>query len=264
MTFAIITPALIIGAYVKRMKFAALLMFSALWLLVVYAPATHWVWGDGIMAGWGVLDFAGGIVVRATAGTAALVCALVVGQRRGFQASTQPPNSPVLTMGGTCMLWVGWFGFNDGSALGASSIAGMTLLINHIATATALLIWMFIGWLRFGRPSLVGVVTGMVAGLATVTPASGFIGVPGGLILDAAGGIVCYLAEDLIRVRLRIDDLLDVFAVHGVGGFLAAYWLRGFRLQPSVALVLLLAQPQAVSFWCNSGQSASPLFGRAL
>ena len=218
MTFAIITPALIIGAYVERMKFAAILLFSAIWLLTVYAPVTHWVWGGGIMAEWGVLDFAGGIVVHATAGTAALVCALVVGKRRGFPTSVQPPHSPVLTMIGASMLWIGWFGFNGGSALGAGNSAGMALLVTHIAAATASLVWMFIEWFRFGRPSLVGIVTGMVAGLATVTPASGFIGVPGGLILGVAGGVACYVAVDLIRVRLKIDDSLDVFAVHGVGG----------------------------------------------
>ena len=222
MTFAIITPALIIGAYVERMKFAALLLFSAIWLLVVYAPVTHWVWGGGIMAEWGVLDFAGGIVVHATAGTAALVCALVVGKRRGFPTSIQPPHSPVLTMIGASMLWIGWFGFNGGSALGAGNSAGMALLVTHIAAATASLVWMFIEWFRFGRPSLVGIVTGMVAGLATVTPASGFIGVPGGLILGLAGGVACYVAVDLIRVRLKIDDSLDVFAVHGVGGILGS------------------------------------------
>ncbi len=218
MTFAIITPALVIGAYVERMKFAAILLFSAIWLLVVYAPVTHWVWGGGIMAEWGVLDFAGGIVVHATAGTAALVCALVVGKRRGFPTSVQPPHSPVLTMIGASMLWIGWFGFNGGSALGAGNSAGMALLVTHIAAATASLVWMFIEWFRFGRPSLVGIVTGMVAGLATVTPASGFIGIPGGLILGLAGGVACYVAVDLIRVRLKIDDSLDVFAVHGVGG----------------------------------------------
>ena len=218
MTFAIITPALVIGAYVERMKFAAILLFSAVWLLVVYAPVTHWVWGGGIMAEWGVLDFAGGIVVHATAGTAALVCALVVGKRRGFPTSVQPPHSPVLTMVGASMLWIGWFGFNGGSALGAGNSAGMALLVTHIAAATASLVWMFIEWFRFGRPSLVGIVTGMVAGLATVTPASGFIGIPGGLILGLAGGGACYVAVDLIRVRLKIDDSLDVFAVHGVGG----------------------------------------------
>ena len=222
MTFAIITPALIIGAYVERMKFAAILLFSGIWLLVVYAPVTHWVWGGGILAEWGVLDFAGGIVVHATAGTAALACALVVGKRRGFPTSVQPPHSPVLTMIGASMLWIGWFGFNGGSALGAGNSAGMALLVTHIAAATASLVWMFIEWFRFGRPSLVGIVTGMVAGLATVTPASGFIGIPGGLILGFAGGIACYAAVDLIRVRLKIDDSLDVFAVHGVGGILGS------------------------------------------
>jgi len=222
MTFAIITPALIIGAYVERMKFAAILLFSAIWLLTVYAPVTHWVWGGGIMAEWGVLDFAGGIVVHATAGTAALVCALVVGKRRSFPNSVQPPHSPVLTMIGASMLWIGWFGFNGGSALGAGNSAGMALLVTHIAAATASLVWMFIEWFRFGRPSLVGIVTGMVAGLATVTPASGFIGIPGGLIIGLAGGVACYVAVDLIRVRLKIDDSLDVFAVHGVGGILGS------------------------------------------
>ena len=222
MTFAIITPALIIGAYVERMKFAAILLFSSIWLLTVYAPVTHWVWGGGIMAEWGVLDFAGGIVVHATAGTAALVCALVVGKRRGFPTSVQPPHSPLLTMIGASMLWIGWFGFNGGSALGAGNSAGMALLVTHIAAATASLVWMFIEWFRFGRPSLVGIVTGMVAGLATVTPASGFIGVPGGLILGLAGGVACYVTVDLIRVRLKIDDSLDVFAVHGVGGILGS------------------------------------------
>ncbi len=220
MTFAIITPALIIGAYVERMKFAAVLLFSAIWVLAVYAPVTHWVWGGGIMADWGVLDFAGGIVVHITAGTAALVCALVVGKRRGFPISFHPPHSPVLTMIGASMLWIGWFGFNGGSALSAGNSAGMALLVTHIAAATASLVWMFIEWFRFGRPSLVGIVTGMVAGLASVTPASGFIGVPGGLILGLAGGVACYVAVDLIRVRLKIDDSLDVFAVHGFGGIL--------------------------------------------
>ncbi|MEK9709400.1 MAG: ammonium transporter, partial [Alphaproteobacteria bacterium] len=222
MTFAIITPALIIGAYVERMKFAAILWFSALWLLIVYAPVTHWVWGGGIMAAWGVMDFAGGIVVHATAGSAALVCALVVGRRRNFPQSLHPPHSPILTMIGASMLWIGWFGFNGGSALAAGNGAGMALLVTHIAAATAALVWMFIEWVRFGRPSLVGIVTGMVAGLATVTPASGFIGVPGGLILGLAGGVACYIAVDILRVRMKIDDSLDVFAVHGVGGILGS------------------------------------------
>ena len=230
MTFAIITPALIIGAYVERMKFAAILWFSALWLLVVYAPVTHWVWGGGIMAAWGVMDFAGGIVVHATAGSAALVCALVVGKRRNFPQSLHPPHSPILTMIGASMLWIGWFGFNGGSALAAGNGAGMALLVTHIAAATAALVWMFIEWLRFGRPSLVGIVTGMVAGLATVTPASGFIGVPGGLILGLAGGVACYIAVDILRVRMKIDDSLDVFAVHGVGGILGSLMVAWLAL----------------------------------
>ena len=222
MTFAVITPALIIGAYVERIKFSAVLIFSGLWLLVVYAPVTHWVWGGGIMAGWGVMDFAGGIVVHATAGTAALVAAIVVGKRRSFPSSVQPPHSPILTMIGACMLWVGWFGFNGGSALAAGQNAAMALLVTHISAAVASLVWMIIEWRKFGRPSVVGIATGMVAGLATVTPASGFIGVPGGIILGLAGGYICYVAVDLIRGKLGIDDSLDVFAVHGVGGVLGS------------------------------------------
>lgn len=222
MTFAIITPALIIGAYVERIKFSAVLIFSGLWLLVVYAPVTKWIWGGGIMAGWGVLDFAGGIVVHATAGTAALVAALVLGKRRNFPNAVQPPHSPIMTMIGASMLWIGWFGFNGGSALGAGQGAAMAILVTHISAATASLVWMVIEWRRFGRPSLVGMVTGMVAGLATVTPASGFIGVPGGIILGLAGGYICYVAVDLIRGKLKIDDSLDVFAVHGVGGIIGS------------------------------------------
>ena len=222
MTFAVITPALIIGAYVERIKFSAVLIFSSLWLLAVYAPVTHWVWGGGIMAGWGVMDFAGGIVVHATAGTAALVAAIVIGKRRSFPSSVQPPHSPILTMIGACMLWVGWFGFNGGSALAAGQNAAMALLVTHISAAVASLVWMVIEWKKFGRPSVVGIATGMVAGLATVTPASGFIGVPGGIILGLAGGYICYLAVDFIRGKLGIDDSLDVFAVHGVGGILGS------------------------------------------
>lgn len=222
MTFAVITPALIIGAYVERIKFSAVLIFSGLWLLVVYAPVTHWVWGGGIMADWGVMDFAGGIVVHATAGTAALVAAIVIGKRRSFPSSVQPPHSPILTMIGACMLWIGWFGFNGGSALAAGQNAAMALLVTHISAAVASLVWMVIEWRKFGRPSVVGIATGMVAGLATVTPASGFIGVPGGIILGLAGGYVCYVAVDFIRGKLGIDDSLDVFAVHGVGGILGS------------------------------------------
>ena len=234
MTFAIITPALIIGAYVERMNFAAVLLFSVIWLLVVYAPVTHWVWGGGFMAAWGMMDFAGGIVVHTTAGTAALVIALVLGKRINFPQSVQPPHSPVLTMIGASMLWIGWFGFNGGSALGAGESAGMALIVTHIAASVGALSWMFIEWFRFGRPSLVGIATGMVAGLATVTPASGFIGIPGGIILGLAGGVICYLAVDLIRGKMKIDDSLDVFAVHGVGGIIGSL-LVAFLATPSFA-----------------------------
>ena len=220
MTFAIITPALIIGAFVERIKFSAMLIFISLWMLIVYVPVTHWVWGGGILSSWGTMDFAGGIVVHATAGTAALITALTLGKRRGFPKSITPPHSPILTMIGAAMLWVGWFGFNAGSALGANGSAGMAMLVTHISASMAALVWMFIEWKRFGKPSLIGVVTGMVAGLATVTPASGYIGIPGGLILGFSGGLLCYLAVDYIRGKLLIDDSLDVFAVHGVGGIL--------------------------------------------
>ncbi|MDG1882771.1 MAG: ammonium transporter [Alphaproteobacteria bacterium] len=220
MTFAIITPALIIGAFVERIKFSAMLIFISLWVLIVYVPVTHWVWGGGILSSWGTMDFAGGIVVHATAGTAALITALTLGKRRGFPKSITPPHSPILTMIGAAMLWVGWFGFNAGSALGANGGAGMAMLVTHISASMAALVWMFIEWKRFGKPSLIGVATGMVAGLATVTPASGYIGIPGGLVLGFSGGLLCYLAVDYIRGKLLIDDSLDVFAVHGVGGIL--------------------------------------------
>ena len=221
MTFAIITPALIIGAYTGRMNFHAVLGFSLLWLLIVYAPVTKWIWGGGFMAAWGVMDFAGGIVVHTTAGIAALVVALVLGRRRNFPGRLQPPNSPFLTMIGASMLWVGWFGFNGGSALAAGQNAAMALIVTHIAASVGALVWMVIEWAR-GRTSVVDVATGMVAGLATVTPASGFIGIPGGLILGLVGGFACYYAVALIRRKLLIDDSLDVFAVHGVGGILGS------------------------------------------
>jgi Amt family ammonium transporter len=220
MTFAIITPALMIGAFVERIKFSAMLIFLFFWVLIVYVPVTHWVWGGGILSSWGTMDFAGGIVVHATAGTGALVTAITLGKRRGFPKSLTPPHSPILTMIGASMLWVGWFGFNAGSALGANTGAGMAMLVTHISAATASLVWMIIEWKRFGKPSLIGIVTGMVAGLATVTPASGYIGVPGALILGFFGGLLCYIAVDFIRGKLKIDDSLDVFAVHGVGGIL--------------------------------------------
>ncbi len=218
MTFAIITPALIVGAYVERIKFGAVLLFSALWLLVVYSPVAHWVWGGGWLSELGVKDFAGGIVVHVTAGVSALVVAAVLGSRSGFPEQNEPPHAPWMVMVGAAMLWVGWFGFNAGSALAAGADAGMALLVTHLSAATASLVWLVIEWARFGKPSLVGLVTGTIAGLATVTPASGFIGPIGGVVLGLAGGIICYLAVDVVKRTFHIDDSLDVLAVHGVGG----------------------------------------------
>ena len=219
MTFCIITPALVIGSYVERIKFSVVLIFSALWLIFVYCPVAFWVWGGGFLAEMGVKDFAGGIVVHTTAGLAALVVALVLGKRRNFGSNTMvPPHSPVLTMVGASMLWVGWFGFNGGSALAADQTASMAILVTHIAASIGAFSWILIEWFRFGKPSLVGMATGMVAGLATITPASGFVGVQGAIILGVGGGVLCYIAVDIIRIKLKIDDSLDVFAVHGVGG----------------------------------------------
>jgi len=221
MTFAIITPALIIGAYVERIKFSVVLIFSLVWLLVVYCPVAYWVWGGGFLSQMGVKDFAGGIVVHTTAGVGALIIAMVLGKRATFKNnSLTPPHNPVLTMIGASMLWVGWFGFNGGSALAADVTASKAILVTHIAASLGAFSWIIIEWIRFGKPSLVGMVTGMVAGLATVTPASGFVGIEGALILGLIGGIVCYVGVEIIRIKLKIDDSLDVFAVHGIGGML--------------------------------------------
>jgi len=220
MTFAIITPALIVGAYPERIRFGAVLMFSGLWLVFVYAPVCHWVWGGGWLADMGVMDFAGGLVVHATAGSSALVIAKMLGTRRGFPMELKPPHNPGMTMMGAAMLWVGWFGFNAGSALAAGGSAGMAMTVTHISAAVASLTWMTIEWVKFGKPSLIGIVTGMVAGLATITPASGFVGPVGGLVIGLAAGGVCFWAVGVVKSRLGIDDSLDVFAVHGVGGIL--------------------------------------------
>ena len=220
MTFAIITPALIVGAYVERIKFSAVLFISALWILAVYAPVTHWVWGGGWLADLGVFDFAGGLVVHATAGVSAIVIVKMLGSRRGFPEYFDPPHSPVIAMIGASMLWVGWSGFNGGSALAANGSAGMAILVTHISAATATLVWMTIDWFRNGKPGLVGIITGTIAGLATVTPASGFIGPMGGFILGLLSGAVCYYAVIFFKFSLKIDDSLDVMAVHGVGGIL--------------------------------------------
>jgi Amt family ammonium transporter len=218
MTFAIITPALVIGAYAERVRFAGMLLFSVLWLLVVYVPIAHWVWGDGWLAKMGLMDFAGGTVVHANAGIAALVCALVLGRRRGFPDTAMPPHNMTMTVAGACMLWVGWFGFNAGSALGANGTAGMAMLVTHIAAATGSLAWVICEWSRFGKPSVLGIVTGMVAGLGTITPASGFVGPIGALAIGAAAGVVCFFATNYMKRALGVDDSLDVFPVHGVGG----------------------------------------------
>jgi Amt family ammonium transporter len=218
MTFAIITPALIVGAFVERIRFTAVMVFSVVWLLVVYVPVTHWVWGGGWLAGMGVMDYAGGIVVHVTAGISALVIAAMLGARDGVPTGVRPPHAPWMVMVGASLLWVGWFGFNAGSALSAGADAGMAMLVTHLSAAVASLTWLVIETVKFGKPSLVGFVTGTIAGLATVTPASGFVGPLGGVLLGLAGGVLCFLAVDLIKHRWKIDDSLDVLAVHGVGG----------------------------------------------
>ena len=219
-TFAIITPALMVGAYVERIKFSAVLIISALWLFLVYAPVCHWVWGGGWMAEMGVMDFAGGLVVHATAGISSLVIVKALGPRSGFPGEILPPHNPGMVMMGAAMLWVGWFGFNAGSALAADGSAGMAMLVTHISAATASLVWMVIEWVKYGRPSLVGLVTGTIAGLATITPASGFVGPIGALIIGVAAGWVCFQMVQIVKKIWKLDDSLDVFAVHGVGGSL--------------------------------------------
>ncbi|HEX6997601.1 MAG TPA: ammonium transporter [Gammaproteobacteria bacterium] len=218
LTFAIITPALIVGGFAERMRFSAMLAFSLLWLVLVYLPVTHWVWGGGWLAAMGFRDFAGGAVVHVNAGVAALVAALVIGNRTGFPATPMPPHNLTMTVTGASMLWVGWFGFNAGSALAANGAAGMAMLVTHLSAAAGSLAWMTMEWVRFGKPSVLGIVTGMVAGLGTITPASGFVGPFGGFVIGLVAGVVCFLATQLIKRRLKIDDSLDVFPVHGVGG----------------------------------------------
>src|SRR5688572_603280 len=248
MTFAIITPALVIGGFAERMRFSAVLLFSILWLLLVYVPLAHWVWGGGWLAQLGVMDFAGGIVVHVSAGMAALVCALVLGRRRGFPHTAMTPHSLPLTVAGAGMLWVGWFGFNAGSALAANGSAGMAMLTTHMGASAGALAWMFVEWKKYGKPSILGVVTGMVAGLGTITPASGFVGQMGGVCIGLVAGTVCFFATQLLKRKFEIDDSLDVSPVHGVGGVIgtvltgvfAAVWLggTGFTVQTTVAAQL--------------------------
>lgn len=218
MTFAIITPALIVGGFAERMKFSAVLLFSAIWLIVVYAPITHWVWGGGWLGEMGLLDFAGGTVVHITAGVAAIVAAIVIGPRNGFPSKPMPPHNMTMTITGAAMLWVGWFGFNGGSALAANGDAAMAMLVTHISAAAGAMTWMFYEWIKYGKPTALGAVTGMVAGLGTITPASGFVGPAGALVIGITAGIVCFNAVIFIKQKWKIDDSLDVFPVHGVGG----------------------------------------------
>lgn len=228
MTFAIITPGLIVGAFVERLKFSAMMLFSALWLIVVYTPVAHWVWGGGWMMQAGTLDLAGGIVVHATAGISALILAKTVGPRPNFPHRVSPPHNPAIVMIGASMLWVGWFGFNAGSQVAANGAAGMTMLVTHISAAVASLTWMFIEWKKAGKPGLVGIVTGMVAGLATITPASGNVGPLGAIIIGLLAGSVCYFCCSLVKNKWGIDDALDVFAVHGVGGIMGSLLVAVF------------------------------------
>lgn len=218
MTFAIITPALIVGGFAERMKFSAMMLFTALWALLVYVPVCHWIWGGGWLAEMGAMDFAGGIVIHVTAGVSALVTALVLGNRKGFPTTAMPPHNMPMVVTGAGMLWVGWFGFNAGSALTADGSAGMAMLVTHISAAAGSLTWMVIEWVKFGKPSVLGIVTGMVAGLGTITPASGFVGPAGALAIGITAGIVCFVAVQIVKRHFHIDDSLDVFPVHGVGG----------------------------------------------
>ncbi|MEZ5505831.1 MAG: ammonium transporter [Gammaproteobacteria bacterium] len=235
MTFAIITPALIVGAFAERMKFSAMMLFSILWLVLVYAPVCHWVWGGGWLQQMGLLDFAGGTVVHITAGVAALVAALVMGPRKGFPQQAMMPHNLTMTVTGAGMLWVGWFGFNAGSAVAANSNAAMALLVTHLSASAGAMAWMACEWIRHGKPSVLGIVTGMVAGLGTITPASGSVGPAAALVIGLTAGVVCFYMTMLIKRKLKIDDSLDVFPVHGVGGILGTM-LVGVFCSPDLGL----------------------------
>ena len=225
MTFAIITPALVIGAFVERIKFSAVCLFTVFWVTLVYLPACHMVWGGGYLGSTGVIDFAGGLVVHVTCGVAALVSAIMIGPRKGFPHTPLPPHNRTMVVIGAAMLWVGWFGFNAGSAVAANGDAAMAMLVTHISAAVAALVWMSVEWIKQGKPTVVGIATGMVAGLATITPAAGTVGPEGALLIGLLAGIVCFYATQLIKSVLKIDDSLDVFPVHGVGGMLGIIML---------------------------------------
>ena len=235
MTFAVITPALIVGGFAERMKFSAMLLFSAAWMLLVYAPVCHWVWGGGWLGNMGLQDFAGGTVVHITAGVAALVAAVMMGPRRGFGHTAMPPHNLTMTVTGAGMLWVGWFGFNAGSALAADNSAAMAMLVTHLSAACGSLAWMTMEWIRHGKPSVLGIVTGMVAGLGTITPASGSVGPAAAVVIGLSAGVVCYFATITLKNKLKVDDSLDVFPVHGVGGILGTI-LIGVFAAPSLGI----------------------------
>jgi Amt family ammonium transporter len=225
MTFAIITPALVVGAFAERMKFSAMCLFSVAWFTLVYLPACHMVWGGGYLGSKGIIDFAGGLVVHATCGLGALVAAIYLGTRKGFNVSPLPPHNRTMVMIGASMLWVGWFGFNAGSAVAADGSAGMAMLVTHISAAVGALTWMGIEWIKSGKATMVGIATGMVAGLATITPASGTVGPAGALLIGLLAGSVCFYATQMVKSYFEIDDSLDVFPVHGVGGMLGIIML---------------------------------------
>ena len=230
MTFAAITPALMIGAFCERMKFSAIIVFSALWLLVVYVPICHMTWGGdgGLFWDWGVIDLAGGIVVHVTAGFAALVACIMVGKRKGYPKQVLPPHNLTMTVTGTCMLWVGWFGFNAGSGLAANGSAATTLMVTHLSACTATLVWMLVEWMKSGKPGVLGAATGAIAGLAAITPASGSVGPGGAIAIGAASGLICFIFSTAIKSKLGYDDSLDVFGVHGIGGFLGTVMVGVF------------------------------------
>jgi Amt family ammonium transporter len=251
MTFAIITPALIVGSFAERIKFSAVLLFSSIWLIVVYSPITHWVWGGGWLQEMGLLDFAGGTVVHITAGVASLVAALVIGHRNGFPHKTMPPHNMTVTVTGAGMLWVGWFGFNGGSALAANGDAAMAMLVTHISAAAGAMTWMFYEWKKIGKPTKLGTVTGMVAGLGTITPASGFVGPAGGLAIGIIAGIVCFNAVSIMKKVFKVDDSLDVFPVHGIGGITGTLLAGVFA---STGLGLFSGQGFAEGITSISGQ----------
>ena len=225
MTFAVITPALVVGAFAERMKFSAMCIFTVLWVTLVYLPACHMVWGGGYLGSIGVIDFAGGLVVHATCGVGALVAAMMLGPRKGFPGGTLVPHNRPMVVMGAAMLWVGWFGFNGGSAVAAHSNAAMAILVTHISAAVGALTWMTVEWVKTGKPTVVGIATGMVAGLATITPASGTVGPQGALLIGLLAGLICFYATQMIKGFFKIDDSLDVFPVHGVGGILGILML---------------------------------------